>query len=85
MAQPRSQAHAAFGLALRRIRVDRGLSQERVAQIADLDRSFYSAVERGERNPSLTTLLRLTEALGVKVSDLAAKAEELSPRASWRE
>jgi transcriptional regulator with XRE-family HTH domain len=85
MAEPRSQAHASFGLALRGIRLERGLSQERVAHAAGLDRSFYSAVERGERNPSLTTLLRLTETLGVRLSELAARAEELSPRASWRE
>lgn len=75
MAPPRSAAHIAYGQAFRELRIERGLSQERLAQIADLDRTYYSGVERGERNPSLTNILKLAEALGVKVSELARRAE----------
>ncbi len=75
---PRSKAHAAYGLALRRLRTERGLSQERLAHLADLDRSYVSGIERGERNPSLANILKLTDALSIKVSELAAMAEELS-------
>lgn len=74
---PRSHAHAAWGLALRRLRSEQGLSQERLAQLADLDRTYVSGIERGERNPSLTNILKLTKALGINVSQLAASAEEL--------
>lgn len=77
MAKPRSDAHLAYGQALREIRVDRGISQERLAHLADLDRTYVSGIERGERNPSLTKILKLADALDVKVSVLAARAEGL--------
>ena len=77
MAEPRSAAHAAYGLALREVRSERGLSQERLAHIADLDRTYVSGIERGERNPSLANILKLADALGVKVSELAARAERV--------
>jgi transcriptional regulator with XRE-family HTH domain len=77
MPRPRSSAHFAWGLAVRGVRSERGLSQERLAQLADLDRTYVSGVERGERNPSLTTLLRLASALDVQVSELATRAEAL--------
>jgi transcriptional regulator with XRE-family HTH domain len=75
MPRPRSHAHLAWGRALRGIRTERGLSQERLAQLADLDRTYVSGIERGERNPSLTSLLRLAGALNVQISELATKAE----------
>lgn len=77
---PRSQAHAAWGAALRRYRSERGLSQERLAHLADLDRTYVSGIERGERNPSLANLLKLTNALGIHISELAATAERLLAR-----
>jgi transcriptional regulator with XRE-family HTH domain len=77
VAKPRSDAHLAYGQALREIRVDRGISQERLAHLADLDRTYVSGIERGERNPSLTKILKLADALDVKVSVLAARAEGL--------
>jgi transcriptional regulator with XRE-family HTH domain len=80
MAEPRSPAHAAYGDALREFRTERGLSQEQLAHMADLDRSYVSGIERGERNPSLANILRLTAALGVNVSELAARAEQLVSR-----
>jgi len=76
---PRSEAHAAFGLAIRRVRTERGLSQERMAHLADLDRSYVSGIERGERNPSLGNILKLTAVLDVSLSELAALAETLMP------
>lgn len=53
----------------------RGLSQEELAQAAGLDRTYVSGIERGERNPSLTSLLRLADSLGTRVADLAARAD----------
>ena len=75
MAKPRSAAHRAYGDALRRVRVGRGVSQERLAQLAGLDRTYVSGIERGERNPSLANLLKLADALGVPFSEIAAAAE----------
>lgn len=79
MAEPRSAAHLAYGRALRQLRVEQGVSQERLAHIADLDRTYVSGIERGERNPSLANILKLTDALGVKLSELAALAERSMP------
>ena len=47
--------------------------------MAGLDRTYVSAIERGERNPSLTNILELADALGVRVSELAARAEAQMP------
>jgi len=49
-----------------------------MAHLADLDRSYVSGIERGERNPSLGNILKLTAVLGVSLSELAAIAEELT-------
>lgn len=55
---------------LRRIRVERGISQESLAVDADVDRSYISGMERQEFNPSVDLLDRLAVALGVDVSSL---------------
>ncbi len=75
MARVRSRRHLAYGRALRSLRLDRGLSQERLAELAELDRTYVSGIERGERNPSLTNLLRLADALTVQLSEIADLAE----------
>jgi ribosome-binding protein aMBF1 (putative translation factor) len=48
-----------FGRRLRRLRRDRDLSQEALAHMAGLDRTYVSGVERGERNPTLVNVSRL--------------------------
>ena len=80
MAEARSPAHVAYGLALRQLRNERGLSQEKLALSAGLDRTYVSGVERGERNPSLTNLLKLASTLDVKFSDWALLAERARRR-----
>jgi transcriptional regulator with XRE-family HTH domain len=75
----RSGRHVAYGRALRQLRSERRLSQEALAHAANLDRTYVSGIERGERNPSLENILRLTDALGVRVSELARLAETLNP------
>jgi transcriptional regulator with XRE-family HTH domain len=59
------------------LRVDRGISQERLAELAELDRTDVNGIERGERNPSLANILKLAAAFGVNVSELARRAEAL--------
>ena len=55
---------------VRLLRIMRGWSQEALALEAGLDRSYVGAVERGERNPTLASVERLAEALGVEVMEV---------------
>jgi transcriptional regulator with XRE-family HTH domain len=59
-----------FGRTLRRLREAAGLSQERVAQEADLTTGYISDLERGLKAPGLATIIRLATALGVSPSDM---------------
>jgi transcriptional regulator with XRE-family HTH domain len=68
----RSPAHAAFGEAIRAIRNQRGVSQESLASLCGLDRTYISGIERGTRNPSLTNILRIARALDVSPAELFA-------------
>ena len=70
-----SPAHVAFGAAIRAIRKEQGVSQEALALKCGLDRSYFGAVERGERNVSLTNILRIADALQTHGADLFARAE----------
>jgi transcriptional regulator with XRE-family HTH domain len=56
----------AFGQALRDARKTAGLTQEKLADKAGLDRAYVGSVERGERNVALVNIVRLARALGVK-------------------
>jgi transcriptional regulator with XRE-family HTH domain len=73
----RSPAHAAFGEAVRALRKQRELSQEALAFACELDRTYVSGIERGERNPSLTNILKIARALSTRPAELFARAEEL--------
>jgi len=66
----------AFGVALRRIRTAKRLSQEKLAIKSGLDRSYVSLLERGLRQPTLTTLLSLARQLGTTATALVRAAEE---------
>lgn len=59
-----------FGARLRTVRNRAGISQEMLADRADLDRTYISLLERGKRNPSLVCLARLAAALEVSVAEL---------------
>jgi transcriptional regulator with XRE-family HTH domain len=77
---PRPQV--ALGQAIREIRRECGLSQEAVALAADMEPSWLSHIERGRRNPAWSTVQRLAVALGVRVSDVALRAESIEDEAS---
>ncbi len=59
-----------IGANLRTLRRERGLSQEALADLADIDRSYMSGVERGLRNISVVNLSRLAKALDVALVEL---------------
>lgn len=65
----------AFGLAVREAREQKGLSQEALAGLAGLHRTYIGSVERGERNLSLNSIHAIAVALGKAVSSLMADAE----------
>ncbi len=75
--KPRSPEHAALGEAVRTLRTEIGLSQEQLAERAHTDLTQVGGIERGVRNPSYTTLLRLAEALETTVGEIASLADEL--------
>jgi transcriptional regulator with XRE-family HTH domain len=66
------QLEQAFGHALREFRRSKKITQENLALEAGLARNFVSLLERGERLPSLQTVFRLCEVMGVKPDALVA-------------
>lgn len=64
----------AIGNTIRVLRKSRDITQEGLAAAAGLNLSYVSAVERGDNNATLTTLLAISNALGVTLEQLAGKA-----------
>ena len=60
----------AFGLNVRRRREAQDLTQEKLAEKANLDQTYISGVERGVRNPSVLSIVRIAGGLGTTASDL---------------
>ncbi|MBY0570996.1 MAG: helix-turn-helix transcriptional regulator [Burkholderiaceae bacterium] len=54
-----------FGLRLKNLRMERGLSQEQLGLIAELDRTYISGIERGIRNVGLINIFRIARALNI--------------------
>ena len=65
-----------FGTAVKRLRHQLGISQERLAERAGLDRTYICHVERGGRNVSLSTIDKLARALEVSITTLLSPASE---------
>ena len=74
MPRKRSAITIAFGRAVREVRVERTYSQEGFAKHIGLDRSYYGAIERGEFNVSLDTMVKLAAGLETTVSQLLRRA-----------
>lgn len=66
----------AFGEVLRRLRYERELSQEQLASDSNLDRTFISHLETGRKQPTLLTVFRLAEALGISPSSMIIEVEQ---------
>lgn len=65
-----------FGEVLRRHRSEKNISQEELAFLAGVDRTFVSRLERGIRQPTITTMIGIGQALGVPAADLVRETEE---------
>ena len=70
------QLQDTFGETLRAVRTQKSLSQEDLALECELDRTFISMLERGLRQPSLTSIFTIAEALEIKPSTLIKKVEQ---------
>ena len=64
----------ALGAAIRRIRKDRGLSQEQLALSSEIDLSYLGRVERGDNNVAVLRLASIANALGLSLAELMAEA-----------
>lgn len=76
MTTERKRAREVFASNLRRFRLSKGLSQEALAELAGLHRTYVSSVERGERNISVDNMERLAFALGVTLVALIEEIKE---------
>ena len=68
----KSRASKAIPYNLRKIRDKRQLTQEQMAKLIKITVSAYAKIERGERVPSIHTLEKISDALGVKLDDIAS-------------
>lgn len=59
-----------FGNRLRKLRIEKGVSQEKFADLTQLDRTYVSGLERGKRNPSYLILLKIAKSLNISIKDM---------------
>lgn len=64
------QRMVAFGKRVREMRKSKGISQERLAEMAGIDRSYMGNIERGEKNITLKKAYEICDALGINMKDL---------------
>ena len=72
---PESPIIARFGASVRSLRFRLGISQEELAERADLHRTYITGIERGTRNVSLVNIERLAAALALPMSGLFQRLE----------
>ncbi len=64
-----------FGALVRHLRLQKGLSQERLGELSGLHRNYVGAVERAERTPSIVVADRLARSLGTTLAELLGELE----------
>ena len=67
---PTPDPRIVFGKRVRELRLERRLSQEKLAELADLHRNYVGGIERGERNVSLLNIVKLAHGLNVRPAKL---------------
>ncbi len=68
----------ALGAAVKAIRTEKGISQNRLAELTGFTQGWLSDTENGRRNPSWSNVVRLARGLGISVGELVARAEALA-------
>lgn len=74
-----------FGAVVKDYRAKLAISQEELAHRAGLDRTFVSRIERGVRQPTISSLIRLGQALGVSASELISVVEQRLQELGWNQ
>ena len=64
----------AFGKRVREVRKAKGISQEKLAELANIDRSYMGNIERGEKNVTLKKVYEICDALKVDISELVSSS-----------
>jgi transcriptional regulator with XRE-family HTH domain len=59
-----------FGKRVRKLRLSKGTSQEKLAELADLDRTYITGIENGRRNISITVMEKFSKAFDISLSEL---------------
>lgn len=59
-----------FGIRIKILRHSKGISQEKLGELADLDRTYIPGIENGQRNVSLLVIQKLANAFGISISEL---------------
>lgn len=59
-----------FGKRIREVRRSKGISQEKLAELAGIDRSYMGNIERGEKNVTLKKAYEICDALGIEIQEL---------------
>jgi transcriptional regulator with XRE-family HTH domain len=75
MAQTIEEFLECFGESVRIYRQQKGLSQEKLAELAQIDRTYVSPIELGKQNPSLDVIYRIAKALDMPLSIIIKRAE----------
>jgi transcriptional regulator with XRE-family HTH domain len=65
-----------FGKVIQELRIERNLSQEKLALNSDIDRTYISDIEKGKRNISLDIIQKLSKTLQISLADLFKKVDE---------
>jgi transcriptional regulator with XRE-family HTH domain len=74
---PRTEPQPSLGKAIRQFRTEKGLSQEELGHRSEIHPTWISHLESGRNNPAWGSVKRIAAALDIRLSDLAARAEEL--------
>jgi transcriptional regulator with XRE-family HTH domain len=67
----------AFGIVIKKYRLERSISQEKLAFASELDRTYISLLERGKRKPTINTLFAISKVLQVKPCVIISNIEEI--------
>lgn len=74
MSQP-DRVLGSLGRALRALRIERDISQERLSLETGVHRNYIGGIERGERSPTVAVVAKLADALGVSLGELFTRAD----------